>query len=354
MTHLDRFYGAIRRQKVDRAPCGFHATPEMWRALCEHTGRTVDQLLYEDFDVDRRGAMPPYTGRELRRFPDGTYESVWGVHYRDVSYGHGSYSEAVFSPLKEAQTIAQVEAHAWPSPLDYDFAALGSQFDSAPGYAYMVGYISLGWFAWELRSMEGHLEDLAANEAMADAVIQRIAQWGYEYFARVLSAGKPWAGREFSCIQLADDFGTQEGPMISAKQYRRFYQKPYRKLCDMAHAAGVLVEFHSCGGVAPLIPDLIDTGIDILNPLQTSAKGMDPEVLKREYGAHIAFSGGIDVQQVLPRVSEREVRDEVYRLLDAMARDGGYILEPSHAVQIGTPPGNVLAMFRALDEYYKG
>lgn len=120
----------------------------------------------------------------------------------------------------------------------------------------------------------------------------------------------------------------------------------------MAHSAGLKVEFHCCGSAVGLIPEFIETGIDILNPIQTSAKGMTPHILKEKYGKYLAFSGGVDVQTVLPFGTPEKVKDEVKYLLDTMGKDGGYILEPSHSIQAGTPPENVVAMYEAVYEYY--
>lgn len=353
MTHLERFVRAAHHQPVDRAPCGFSATPEMGTALEAYAGMPLGQLVYQRFDVDRRWAQPKYVGRPLSQYEDGSYESAWGVRLKHVSFGHGVYEEAVHSPLQEMDTPEEIAHYPnWLSPDAYDYASLGPQLAAYPDYPFTVGYLSLGWFAWQLRGMEQHLEDLLAAPRMAEATLGPIAEWGVAYFQRLLEENQAAIARNLCCIHLADDFGTQNGLLISPALYRRYYQKCYRTIADLAHRHGVLVEFHSCGAVAELVPDLIETGIDILNPLQTSAQGMDPMKLKRLYGRVLAFSGGVDVQQILPRLSQAEVQAEVHRLLTGLDRDGGYILEPSHAIQVGTPPENVLAMYRAYREHY--
>jgi uroporphyrinogen decarboxylase len=120
----------------------------------------------------------------------------------------------------------------------------------------------------------------------------------------------------------------------------------------MAHSAGILVEFHCCGSQPNLIPEFLDLGVDILTPLQTSAKDMTPHKLKEEFGGYISFSGGVDVQTILPHGTPESVRDYVFYLLDTVGKGGGYILQPSHAIQVDTPPENVIAMVDALYEYY--
>ncbi|MCL2519189.1 MAG: methyltransferase, partial [Oscillospiraceae bacterium] len=138
---------------------------------------------------------------------------------------------------------------------------------------------------------------------------------------------------------------------ISIEMFRKFFKRHYRRIIDLAHSAGAVVQFHCCGCQLGLIPEFIDLGVDIMNPLQTSAKGMVPHKLKEEYGDYISFSGGVDVQTVLPHGTPESVREEVFYLLDTF-KNGGYILHPSHNIQVDTPPENVIAMVNAVFEYY--
>lgn len=353
MTHLERFTAMLERGSFDRVPCAYNATKELNAELVKYMGLSLNEIVFSLFEVDRMYGSPIYKGPNHAIFMDGSFETDWGVRLRTVSYGHGTYNEAVFSPLEECDTPEEVAAYAkWPSPDDYDYTSMNDAMDKHLNYSFTLGYLSMGKLAWQLRGMETHLNDMLIAPEMADAVLGRISEWGIGYFERLLSCNAKYIGKNFTTIHLADDFGTQNGLLISPALYRRFYMPTYRRICEMAHAVGVRVEFHSCGSVFDLIPYLIETGIDMLNPVQTSAAKMNPYELKRCFGKEIAFSGGIDVQKVLPLCDTAGVRDEVFRLLDAMASDGGYCLEPGHAIQIGVPPQNVVAMYRALYEYY--
>lgn len=355
MTHLERFTNVMGRKEFDRVLLGIGATGEMWadlKAYLDEDDATV--IAREIFDTDVRGTGPRYAGPEGKRYEDGTYETIWGVRMKSQTYGDGkgTYEEAVGNPLADAATVADVEAHSWPDPGWYDYSGLTKRMKEHPDYPFSAGYVSIGWWAWDIRGMQQLLEDLILRPDIAEAIISHVADFSLEYYRRLIDAGREQIGKNFVYIHLADDFGTQDGLLISPGLYRRFFMEPYRRIIDVAHEAGLMVEFHCCGAARELIPDLIETGIDILNPIQTSAAGMVPHELAAEYGDDIAFSGGVDVQTVLPFGSVQDVKDEVRYLLDTLGKGGGYMLAPSHAIQVGTPPENVVAMFEAAHDYY--
>ena len=352
MNHVERFRQSVSRGSIDRVPLDYSATPEMTRILEKSLGYDWNSLLYGPFGIDRRSAMPVYVGPAPKRYEDGSYDNIFGVRMVDKSYGFGTYAESVHHPLAGATRIKEIERHPWPTSAQHDFTRILEPLEKYPDYAFTVGYQSIGWFSWEMRGMSQFLEDLLLEPEIADAIVCIVADLAYDYYRNIIETGKDHIGRNFVCIHLADDWATQSGLLISPTIFRTFFKRHYRRIIDLAHAAGLLVEFHCCGSVLELIPDLIDAGIDILNPVQTSATGMDPVLLKREFGKDITFSGGVDVQKVLPFYSRQEVKDEVKHLLDTLGEGGGYILAPSHAIQVGTPPENVVAMYEAAHEYY--
>jgi len=352
MTHLERYINSIKRKPFDRIPFSVGMTGEMANKLVEYTGCEYGKLMYDIFKVDLRGEGPRYIGPALPSYEDGTYENLYGVKMRNVSYGHGTYSEAFEYPLVNAETVDEIKRYKWPRADMYNYEPMLNTLRAYPDYPFSIGYHALGWHSWEMRGMEKFMEDLYAEEAIADAIINEISDFGYSYFKEIFETAKKYEGNNFSAIQLADDWGTQEGLLISIEMFRKFFKPHYKRIIDMAHSVGILVEFHCCGSQVKLIPDFIDLGVDILNPLQTSAKGMIPHKLKEEFGDYISFSGGVDVQTVLPRGTPKSVRDEVFYLLDTIGKDGGYCLMPSHAIQVDTPPENVVAMVDAIYEYY--
>lgn len=355
MTSLQRYRAMLQRQPFDRVALQFGATGECWQQLAEYLGeKDYEKVVFGRFGVDLRGAWPAWTGPEGQKFADGSWLNSWGVHMRRQSYGdgRGTYDEAIAYPLANATSVADVERHAWPKPEWHDFSSVATALRQQPEAPFIIGYAAIGWWSWEMRGMEQFLQDLLVEPEVAAAIVDHVADYAYDYFRALIDANREHIARNFVAIQLADDWATQNGLLISPTLYRRFFKKHYQRIIDYAHAAGLRVEFHCCGAVRELIPELIDTGIDILNPIQTSATGMDPQELKRLYGRQIAFSGGIDVQSVLPVRDPQGVKAEVHHLLDTMGADGGYILGPSHAIQVDTPPANIVAMYEAVQEHY--
>jgi uroporphyrinogen decarboxylase len=143
---------------------------------------------------------------------------------------------------------------------------------------------------------------------------------------------------------VADDVGTQEGLMVSREMFREFFAPRLSRLVDLAHSHGAKLLFHSCGAIRPLVEDIIEIGVDILDPLQAAAKGMEPEALKADFGDRLCLHGGICTQHLLPEGSPEDVRSEVRRRIGILGDGGGYILAPCHVVQTDVPTENVLAM----------
>ena len=352
MTHIERFKASIDRKPFDRVPTDLWATPEMFKVLEEYLGQDADTIRRKIFDVDVGLLTPDYIGPPLAAIPDVSYKNIWGVTFKKVSYGRGVYYEAAEYPLANAESVADIERHPWPSVDSYDYDGMPDKLAERRDLAMALGSFCIGWFAWDMMEMSRFLECLLTEPKLAEAIVNRIGDFYYEYSKRMFAACKDYIGVNVFYVNMGDDFATQDGLLFSPQIYNRFFKPHYKKICDLAHSAGLKVEFHMCGSSVGLLPELIDTGIDILNPIQTSAKGMDPKYLKEQFGNDIAFSGGVDVQQLLPFATVSQVKDEVKYLLDTLGKGGGYIFEPSHAIQIGTPPENVVAMYEAMYDYY--
>jgi len=363
MTHLERWKAAIGRSSCDRLPRFYLGTGEFTESLKSYLGQDLDAVLYDRFDIDYRfqgsgmegkSWEPEYVGPEPRKYADGTFDNIWGSRQKLMYYsdGRGAYTETFKYALGEAQSAAEVDRHPWPHADWYDYASVLPAIRTFADYPFMVGYLAIGWFSWEVRGMEQCLMDFALNPGVGEAIIRNIADFGYEYFRRLLETVKEHIGRNVVAIHIADDWGTQGGLLASPEVFRRFYAPQYRRFTDLAHRHGLKVEFHSCGAARALYRDFAEVGVDIMNPVQTSARGMVPHELKREFGRDLCFSGGIDVQQVLPNATVQQVKDEVKYVLDSLGRGGGYIPGPAHNIQFGTPPRNVVAMYEAMDEYF--
>jgi len=366
MTHLERFNAAMQRRSFDRLPRFYAGTNEFSASLEQYLGKDLDSIAQGDFDIDLRlqkgsegnieakSWSPAYVGPELKTFEDGSFENIWGsrqkmMYHRD---GRGAYTETFDYALDGEITVSDIENHKWPEADWYDFSSIVSTIEKYPDYPFFVGYWAIGWFSWEVRGMEQCFMDFILDPKAAEALTTRIADIGYDYYKKLLETVKPYIGKNVVAMHTADDWGAQDGLIMSPDIFYKFYAPHYRRYADLAHSYGLLLEFHSCGAARELYPGMIEVGVDIMNPVQTSAKGMVPHEIKNEFGKDLAFSGGIDVQQLLPNATVQEVKDEVKYLLDSMGKDGGYFPGPAHNIQFGTPPENVVAMYEAMDDYY--
>jgi uroporphyrinogen decarboxylase len=361
MTHLERWKNTFDRAQVDRLPTFYSATTEFSESLADHLGEDLPTILHEYFDIDYRfqndgfeakAWEPGYIGPLPKTYPDGTFDNIWGSRQKRQNYGKGQYTETFQFALGNATGIAEIDRHPWPKADWYDYESVLPILERFPDYPFMLGYLAIGWFAWEVRGMEQFMVDLVQDDGMAEAIIDRIADFGYEYFSRLIEAAKAFLGRNFVALHIADDWGAQEGLLLGSETFDRYFSKHYRRITDLAHRNGLKVEFHSCGSAIGLYDRFADVGVDIMNPVQTSARGMDPAVIKRSFGERLCFSGGIDVQQVLPRMSPAEVKAEVHSVIDSLGRGGGYMPGPTHNIQAGTPVPNVIAMYQAIHEHF--
>lgn len=352
MNHVDRFIGSINKKSFDRIPMFYDASPEMNKVLEDYLDMKIDSITTNVFDVDRKLVWPSYIGPELKIHEDGSIENFFGVRTKEISYGQGSYMESVFNPMSHVTALDQISNYPWPKSEWIDTNGVIDQIKFQKEYAMMFSFYSIGWTSWEMRGMSTFLEDLLLEPELANEIIHAISDFVFSVYYSVINAHRQCPIDNFTCILLADDWATQDSLMISPEIFKNFFKNHYRRIIDIAHAANLKVEFHCCGSVIDLIPQLIDVGVDILNPIQTSAKGMNPIFLKKEFGKDLAFSGGVDVQTILPFGTEQSVADEVKFLLDVLGKDGGYIFGPSHSIQIGTPPQNIVAMYKAAHEYY--
>jgi len=198
-----------------------------------------------------------------------------------------------------------------------------------------------------LRGMEQAYLDLAVNPDTAQAIIAHIVAYFLAYNARVFAA----ADGAIDIFMMGDDFGAQQGPMMSLDTWRRFFRPGFAAFIELAHRHGLKVMHHTCGSVVELIPDFIACGLDILQSLQPQAAGMDLGRLRREFGRDLCFQGGMDIQGVLPHGTPQDVRDHVRRQVEAAGHEGGYILGTAHNLQPDTPLQNILALFAAYVDF---
>lgn len=358
ITSRERVLTALAHQRPDRIPRDYWATPEITSALLQHIHLPDKEALLRHFGVDLRYVEgPSYVGQTLRAHPDGSVEDLWGVRRQAKTVAGGGYTwtyqHVVQSPLERAVSVADIEAYdRWPSADWWDYSQLCAQCLAREGYAVVNAGDRLDRTAqlkpmMYLRGMEQTYVDLAMEPEIASAIIGHIVAYFLEYNQRVFEA----AAGAIDIFMMGDDFGTQQGPMMSLETWRRFFRPGFAAFIELAHRHSLKVMHHTCGSVVDLIPDFIDCGLDILQSLQPQAAGMDLGRLRREFGRDLCFQGGIDIQWVLPHGTTEDVRRHVREQIEAAGDGGGYILCTAHNIQPDTPLDNVLALFEAYGEF---
>lgn len=344
MDHLprQRVLDALDHKITDRVPLDYWVVPEMQEKLEAHLGTDAEGIL-QALGVDVRQFQPDYTGPPLRTMADGSWFDAMGVHRRRVTNQYCTYEEYASAPLGYAEDVADLERYAfWPNIDDFDFEGLSAKIGDAHK-TYFIKLETGGLFelAWALRGYEQYLMDMAAEPEIPHYIMGRLTDFYCEYVRRAMAA----AGDKYDLVYTYDDVAGQSTLLMSKDMWREMVRPYHVKLNEVIHGCGKRVMYHSCGAVFDLIGELRDLPIDILNPIQPRAAGMDMEKIKAAYGKDLCFHGGIDIQQVLPRGTQDEVRAAVRHAVGTLGRGGGYILTSAHYVQADTPVENLLAMY---------
>jgi uroporphyrinogen decarboxylase len=346
MNSKERVLTSINHAEPDRVPMDFHGNAGVLERLRRDLGTTTHRELLTRLRsdiVDLRGTVDPvYRGPVplSRDLGEDVRENFWGWRQRAVQTETGVEDCFVDFILSGANSIEEFERHRWPSPDWFDFSDFAGRLDEWRDFAVMATGPSVFQHVTFLRGMEPLLCDMASEPEMANWLMDRFLNYYLEFFDRMFTA----APGKVDIMRVADDMGTQLGLLLSPEMFRAFIQPRLRKLVDMAHCHGVKVMFHSCGAIRPLIEAIIETGVDILDPLQAAATGMDPAALKADYGTRLCLHGGICTQHVLNNGSVDEVRRVVQNRLEILSPGGGYILAPCHILQTDVPTANILAM----------
>ena len=283
--------------------------------------------------------------------PDGLYRDIWGAGYQANPAPVGFYMDLADSPLKNASSLADLEGHAWPKVEDWIVDTVPAQVKAAKEC--WVWFNTRGVFevSWFMRGFENFMMDLAGEPDMACYLMDRVLAHQIARARRILDAAK---GR-IDMVEYNDDMGTQTNLFMSPDMWRQ-YIKPrmaeFIRVCKKEY--NVAIRYHSCGAIRPIINDLIDIGVDMLNPVQVLATGMEPEGLARDFGGRITFNGGIDTQELLPRATPQQVADETRRIIGILGKGNGLVLAPSHRFQADVPVENILALYETATGWIHG
>jgi uroporphyrinogen decarboxylase len=348
LTPRSRVIAAIERLDTDRVPFDFWAVPEVYAALRHYLGVETDEQVLRLLGVDCRLVAPDYVGPAPCIQPDGTYFDAWSTHRRQVANAFSTYDEYASFPLAHAQTVADVETwQGWPDPGHWDTGSLKDKILALNReLPYHIRYEVGGIFewAWGLYGLERFLVDLKRRPELPCAIMDCFTDLYIANVTRVLEA----AGGLIDVFYTYDDVGIQSGLMLSPQMWRAFILPRHQRLNAVIRRYPVKIMYHSCGAVYPLIGAFAgEMGIDVLNPLQPRAAGMDPARIKREFGAQLTFHGAIDIQHTLPYGSPAEVQAEAQERCRVLGWGGGYICAPAHYVQADTPLENILALYTA-------
>jgi uroporphyrinogen decarboxylase len=341
-----------------RAALGF---PPGQVALCD----AIQQLAAPDDDVlrrlgvDVRGLFPlnshNWQVREEEAGEYWLYHDEWEITHRRPR-PDGLYYSILQEPLNRPDlSPTDITNHAWPdmgAPWRIDGLREQAACWRAEGYAVVLKDPFAGIFemAQRIVGMQELLITMATDEALAGVLFDKLLELKLAFWEMAL----PALGDLVDIVTYADDYGTQQSQLISPAMFRQQLKPRVKVLFQRIKqlAPHTRQFFHSCGNVRPLIPDYIEIGAEILNPVHVRARGMEPAALKRDFGADIAFwGGGVDTQDVLPHGSPQEVKDDVRRNIEALAPGGGYVFSTVHNIQADVPPENVIAMWEALQEY---
>jgi len=306
-------------------------------------------------DVRFVGPRPAATYRR-EMVDDGeyvTFRDEWGAGRRMPRDG-GLYFDTYAAPLAGEPGAAAIDAFPWPDPADparyAGMVEASRRIVEEEGRAVLVGSICGGLTEglFKMRGFEDGYMDLAADPARARQVMERILEIKLAYWDRALAE----LGDLVDVVGEADDLGGQDRPLFSPATYRALVKPLQRELFTFIRArTQARIFFHSCGAIRELIPDLIEIGVDILNPVQVSATGMDGAELKREFGRDLVFwGGGVDTQRILGSGTPGEVRSEVRRRIADLRAGGGFVFAAVHNVQPNVPPANLVAMWEAWRE----
>lgn len=363
MKPRDRFHKTVNHEEPDRVPIDYWTTSAAYRNLRDHLGITAEEdqewgimeawkiseemlrRLHVDF---RRVYMNPSSSFEMKTYPDGSTDTEYGFRGKYI----GLYWEVTYFPWAEFTEVEQIEEYPWPDADDPSrmkgVVEWAKYLHEETDYA-VVGMVGGPWGVFEicehyLRGFDKFLIDLGQRTKLAEAMMDKAMKLALDMNRVLLDE----AGNYLDVVQVGDDLGHQDGLIMSPRMYRKLVKPRHKRIYSDIHkrAPHVKILYHSCGAIEPMINDLIEVDVDILNPIQPLAKGMESSSLKDKYGDRLTFHGGIDLQRAMSeRGTSDDLRNEINTRLEALAPGGGYILAPAHNIQPDSTPEKILEMY---------
>lgn len=350
MTSKERVLRTIEHKEPDRVPLSYSSFPEGWPevqdCLRDYLKVKDNKELLKVLGIDTRIIRAPYIGPELKEYPDGTCEDIWGV--RATKEAMGTYSVSCYEPpLKDVSSLTDIEQYSWPNPDWFDYTCIAEECKNYEEYAILSGAWSpLTCDAYHLMGMETFMVNIIENPEIIHALLDKITDFYFEVSRRTFEAAKG----KIDIFFMGDDYGMQDGLLFSRKMWKEFVAPRLAKLFRLAKEYNLKVMLHSCGSIREIIPDLIGLGLDVLDPIQVRAHNMNPYELKKEFGKKLCLHGSIDTQRTLPFGSPRDVAEEVKERIKLLGSEGGFILGPSQDFLPDIPVENIVTMYETARE----
>lgn len=349
---------ALNHQEPDRIPVFATITHQVAKRLSEYKNLPyeppldsllstrishMDLLTHLGNDCIGIAACAPKS-RPTSTDPNGIITNEWGMKFKNA----GLYNEFFQYPLAHAETVQDITDYPFFDPNEesrFDNARLAIEKYSKEYFVVADLECAIFETAWYLVGLEKFLFDLMMETPYVDALLDKVMEINIITGKKLIELGADmiWGG---------DDFGTQESMIMDPESWRIHFKPRMKMMFDEFRKVNpnIKIAWHTCGSVLPIIPDLIEIGLDVLNPLQPLAKGMNPDFLKNTYGNELSFFGGIDVQNLLPNSTPENIKNEVHRIGAVYGKGGGYLIAPAHNIQDDTPTENIMAFFEAVKE----
>jgi uroporphyrinogen-III decarboxylase len=343
MASRERVLAAFEHEEPDRVPSWCGASVEFWDKAKREL-QLDDEGLRIRFGDDFRRVLAEYAGPEYQLSAGAISRTVFGIERHGIGYG-----QPMSHPLENA-TLKEVHDYAWPDPLWMDVSKIRAEAQAHKGqYAILGGDWSPFWHdAIDLLGMENLYVKMYNEPELVEAVMQHVV----DYYAMVNRRIFDVAAEAIDIFFIGNDFGSMTGPLLGPELFERFILPHLKRLINLGHSYGLRTQLHCCGGFVPLIPPLIEAGLDALHAVQPSCSGMDLRTLKTHFGHRILFNGAIDSHHVLIEGTPDSVRKKTREVLEIMMPGGGYVAGASHdTILEETPLENVLAMFDAIKEF---
>jgi uroporphyrinogen decarboxylase len=342
----ERVLTAVELKEPDRVPMDFNANPPTLTRLKSDLNCSDHYTLLKKIGsdiIDLRGIVDPiYKGPvpKEQTLENGVKQNYWGWRTKIEQTATGP-EEMFYEFILAGKSLEEIKNHCWPKVDWFDFSDFSDKIQKWNEFAVMASGPSIWQHPSFLRGLDTFMADLLLEVETAEFLMDCFTEFYITYFDKMFSV----APGQVDILRIADDIGMQNGLIMSREMLLKFILPRLKKIVDMAHSHDVKVMFHSCGSIIEIIDDIIDVGVDILDPIQVTAKGMDPAFLKNKFGNQICMHGAIDTQYLLPQGSPDEISRVVKKMADILGKGGGYILSPSHVLQTDVPTENILSLY---------